>query len=155
MEDSNRRYSDEEVSDIIRRALGRGSHKDTIDHAELMDIAKSSGISPDELRAAIEEEGDESELDAAKEDWLRRHRREFSKHLTSYCIINGFLFFVNLVTGIRSFWVIWPIMGWGVGIAFHYFSTFHVSDEQVERGARRLLRRKQWRMKWERGRGQA
>ena len=153
MEESNRRYSDEEVSAIFRRALQSGGHRDTINHSELVDIARSSGISPEQLQAAIEEESREGDLDAAKEKWKGRHRQEFYGHLTSYCIINGFLLMVNLITGPRYLWVVWPMMGWGVGLAFHYVNTFFVADEKVERGARKLLRKRQRRLEWLRDHG--
>ncbi len=146
MEESNRRYSDEEVSAIFRRALARGGQRDTIDHSELVDIARSSGISPEQLEAAINEEASEGDLDAAKEKWIRRHRREFFSHLTTYAIINGFLVFVYMMSGGGYFWPIWPMMGWGIGIAFHFVNTFFVAEEVIERGAWKLLRRRQRRL---------
>ena len=146
MEESSRRYSDEEVTAIFRRALAGGEHRDTINHSELVDIARSSGVSPEQLQAAIDEEAREGDLDAAKEKWKQRQRREFYSHLTSYCIINGFLFMVNLITGPRYLWVVWPMMGWGIGLAFHYVNTFFVAEEKIERGARRLLRKRQRRL---------
>ena len=146
MDESNRRYSDEEVSAIFRRALSGGGHRDTINHSELLDIARSSGITPEQLEAAIDEESREGDLDAAKEQWTQRQRREFYSHLTSYCIINGFLLMVNLITIRGYLWVIWPMMGWGIGLAFHYVNTFFVAEEKIERGARRLLRKRQRRL---------
>ena len=153
VDESNRRYTDEEVTPIFPQALSRGGHKDTISHSELVEIARSSGISPEQLQAAVDEEANEGELDAAKEKWIQRHRREFFSHLTSFCIINGFLLMVNLITGPRYLWVVWPMMGWGVGLAFHYVNTFFVASERVERGARRILRRKQRRLEWLRDHG--
>lgn len=143
MDESNRRYSDEEVSAIIRRALGQESHRETIDHTELEDIARSSGISPEALRSAIEQEASEGDLDAAKDKWKQHHRREFYRHLTTYCIVNGFLVLVYLMTSRGYFWVVWPMMGWGIGLAFHYVNTFFVSEDTIKRGARRLLRKRQ------------
>ena len=146
MEESNRRYTDEEVTTIFRRALARDRQKDTISHSELVEIARSSGITPEQLQASIDEEASEGELEAAKEQWTQRQRREFNSHLTTYCIINGFLFMVNMITGPRALWVIWPIMGWGLGLAFHYVNAFFMADEKVERGARSILRKKHRRM---------
>ncbi len=154
MEESNRRYSDEEVSAIFRRALTGGEHRDTIDHSELVDIARSSGISPEQLQAAIDEESREGDLDAAKEKWKQRQHREFYSHLTTYCIINGFLLMVNLITTRGYLWVIWPMMGWGIGLAFHYVNTFFVAQEKIERGARRLLRKRRRRLEELRDHGQ-
>ncbi len=153
MEGPNRRYTDEEVTEIFRRALARGGHKDTISHSELIEIARSSGISPEQLQSAIDEEASEGELEAAKEQWRQRQRREFCSHLTSYCIVNGFLLMVNLLTSRGYIWVIWPMMGWGIGLAFHYVNAFFVAEEKVERGARRLLRKKRRRMEWLREHG--
>lgn len=153
VEESNRRFTDEEVTEIFRRALARGGHKDTISHTELIEIARSSGISPEQLQAAIDEEADEGELEAAKEQWKQRQRREFYSHLTSYCIINGFLLMVNLLTTRGYIWVVWPMMGWGIGLAFHYVNAFFIADEKAERGAKRILRKKRRRMEWLREHG--
>lgn len=143
MEHANRRYSEEEVSRIIRHALSRSGPHDTISHEELVDIANASGISAGRLESAIEYLETEGAVDDAKEEWLRRHRGEFYNHLTSYCIVNGFLILVYLLTTRGGyFWPIWPMMGWGIGLAFHFVNTFFVSDRQIERGARRLLRNK-------------
>ena len=130
MSDSDRRYSDDEVSTIIRRALSRGGPKDTISHEELEEIARSSGVTSGELQAAIDAQESEAEVEALRAQWIARHRKEFSNHLTSYCIINGFLLLVNLMTMPRLLWVVWPMMGWGIGLAFHFRDTYYPSEDQ-------------------------
>ncbi len=142
MEHANRRYSEEEVSRIIRHALSRTGAHDTISHEELVDIASASGISADRLESAIEHLETEGAFEDAKEECIRRQRGEFYNHLTVYCIINGFLILVYILTTRGYFWPIWPMMGWGIGLAFHFVNTFFVSERQIERGARRLLRRR-------------
>lgn len=138
------RYSEEEVSRLIKRALQGESHSDTISHAELLDIADKSGVSPSALKEVLEEEESSHEFEEAKSRWLKRHRADFHNHLRSYVIVNGVLIMMNLVTtGLRGpYWVLWPIMGWGIGLLFHASDTYFVSDERVEKGARRLLRRR-------------
>ena len=153
MSDLDRRYTDEEVSAIIRRALSRGGPKDTISHEELEDIARTSGITSGELQVALDAQESEEDHQAARAEWIARHRKEFYNHLTSYCIINGFLLAVNLVTGPRYMWVIWPMMGWGIGIAFHFRDTFYPTDEKIERGVRRLLKKKRKHIDWLREHG--
>lgn len=143
MDQSNRRYSEDEVTRIIRHALSRSGPKDTISHDELVDIARASGISESKLESAIEHMETTAVFDDAKREWLRRHRADFFSHLTAYCIVNGFLLFVYLATTRGGyFWVIWPMMGWGIGLAFHFVDTFFVSDERIEKGAERLMKRK-------------
>jgi hypothetical protein len=43
----------------------------------------------------------------------------FMAHFTSYVIINAFLIGIWAMTGGGYFWPAWPLMGWGIGIAFH------------------------------------
>jgi hypothetical protein len=138
------RYTEEEVSRLIKRALKSGEQGDTISHDELMDIAEKSGVSPDALNSVLEDEESSYELEEAKVRWLKRHRADFHNHLRSYAIVNGILIMMNLfTTGFRGyFWVLWPIMGWGIGLLFHASDTYFVSEERIEKGARKLLRRR-------------
>lgn len=138
------RYSEDEVSRLIKRALKGANHSDTISHEELLDIAEKSGVSPEEMRRVLDEEESSYELDEAKVRWIKRHRADFHNHLRTYVIVNGSLIMLNLVTtGFRGyFWALWPIMAWGIGLLFHASDTYFVSDEKIEKGARKLLRKR-------------
>lgn len=138
------RYTEEEVSRLIKRALRSGGQSDTISHAELLDIAEKSGVSPSTLNAVLDDEEASYELEEAKVRWLKRHRADFHNHLRSYTIVNGILIMMNVfTTGFRgNFWALWPILGWGIGLLFHASDTYFVSEERIERGARKLLRRR-------------
>lgn len=140
MDFQNRRYSEEEVSAIVRRALEGKSHGG-ITHEDLVNIAQQSGITREQLEQAIEDQETVGELEAAKCEWLRRHREEFFGHLRAYLIVIFMLMVINLMTSRGYFWFVWPALGWGIGIAFHASDTFFVSQERLERGARRLLKR--------------
>ncbi len=141
MEHSDRRYSEGDVSEIVRRALLRDSGTDTISHEELLDIASQSGISKDRLEAAIEEQESRGELEAAKALFLGRRRESFHSHLRSYLIVIGLLLVINLLTSRGYIWAVWPAVGWGFGLAFDASDSFFVSDDRVERGARKILAR--------------
>ena len=144
MDDLNRRFTNDEVSAIVRRALRQQAKSDHVSYGELVDIALQSGISEISLRQAIEAEEALGELERAKESWLARRRSAFFQHLRTYCIVNGFLFLLNVATNPGGYlWVVWPILGWGIGLAFNAAEAFFPRDEKVERGARRLLRRQQ------------
>lgn len=61
-----------------------------------------------------------------KEDDLRavatkrvRMKGEFWAHLTSYLIINTALAAIWALTGAGYPWFVWPLIGWGIGLAFH------------------------------------
>ena len=53
--------------------------------------------------------------------------KEFYAHLGSYLLVNGFLACVNLLTSPHVLWVIWPVLGWGLGLASHAVSVFGLS----------------------------
>ncbi|OLT45104.1 hypothetical protein BJF86_10510 [Serinicoccus sp. CNJ-927] len=48
-------------------------------------------------------------------------RKEFTLHLAVYWIVMTLLVLIWLVTSGwgEYFWPIWPMMGWGVGVAIH------------------------------------
>lgn len=50
--------------------------------------------------------------------------RSFYRHLIVYISVNIFLFMINLVSDPGSWWFIYPLGGWGIGILIHGFSTF-------------------------------
>ncbi len=55
------------------------------------------------------------------------------RHLWAYGVVNGILFLINLLTG-GGWWVFWPIFGWGIALAAHWFyvKSINVDDEWVE-----------------------
>lgn len=70
--------------------------------------------------------------------WDIAHRRAgFKRHFTTYVIVIGFLWGIWFVTGnqhrgidFNSWstsgypWPVWPSLGWGIGLAFHYASAY-------------------------------
>ena len=53
-------------------------------------------------------------------------KKGFYQHLTTYAIINAFLVFLNLFTTPEYLWFFFPLMGWGIGLLFHYVDVFGV-----------------------------
>jgi hypothetical protein len=60
---------------------------------------------------------------------MARARVGFRWSFACYFVVNAFLvavwFFTSDSYDDAYFWPIWPIMGWGIGIAFQYFHAFH------------------------------
>ena len=48
-----------------------------------------------------------------------RQRAELRAHLASFVLVNALLVAIWAATGADYFWPIWPILGWGIGIASH------------------------------------
>ena len=57
----------------------------------------------------------------------RRATIGFGYHLAAYLAINAVLIWINIDTSPQYFWAKWPLVGWGVAILFHAFSTFSSS----------------------------
>jgi len=48
----------------------------------------------------------------------------FYKHLATYVVVNLALFVINLTTSPAHVWAIWPLIGWGIGVAAHALQVF-------------------------------
>ncbi len=59
-------------------------------------------------------------------------KKEFYNHLATYVVMGIFFFLLNAVTAWGSWWFYWPMLGWGIGILFHYIDVFGIPGvEQV------------------------
>jgi hypothetical protein len=48
----------------------------------------------------------------------------FYVHATVYVLVNALLAIINLATSRGEVWFLWPLFGWGIGLAAHGFSIF-------------------------------
>lgn len=55
-----------------------------------------------------------------------RKLRGFYIHLIQYVVVITILCVINFASGSHKVWVIWPALGWGIGILVHAASTFEV-----------------------------
>ena len=69
---------------------------------------------------------------------LAKRRAAFRSHLISYLIINGFLWTIWFITtpAENRFhhipWPVWPLMGWGVGLVFHFVFSYIIKYDEQE-----------------------
>jgi hypothetical protein len=78
-----------------------------------------------------------------------KNRASFKVHAFTYILVNAALWLIYLFTnGQNGFgnaypWPIWGMLGWGIGLAFHYFSAYGNMDEKTlaEREYQKLLRK--------------
>lgn len=55
-----------------------------------------------------------------------RRLKSFYIHLAQYVMVIALLAVINLITLPAYLWFIWPALGWGLGLAFHAASVFHL-----------------------------
>jgi hypothetical protein len=63
-------------------------------------------------------------------------KRGFNVHAALYVIVNLLLMFIWGFSGAGYFWPVWPIVGWGVGLAFHGWTTYFekpITEEDIRR----------------------
>ena len=63
-------------------------------------------------------------------------KRAFGRHARIYCAVNLLLIAIWAITSRGYFWPIWPMLGWGVGLAANYWSVFlrrPISDDDIRR----------------------
>ncbi|MBC7946690.1 MAG: 2TM domain-containing protein [Chitinophagaceae bacterium] len=79
---------------------------------------------------------------------IARKRASFKSNLITYLIVNAFIWALWFLTADRNNykgwpWPIWPTLGWGVGIVFHYFSAFVYPESNATEREYEKLKRKQ------------
>lgn len=85
---------------------------------------------------------DEQELRERAHQRLRK-KRDFKSHVFIYVAVNAVLVAIWAVTseGDDTFWPIFPILGWGIGLAANAWDVYGrkpITDEEIRREADRL-----------------
>ncbi|MEM2874904.1 MAG: 2TM domain-containing protein [Candidatus Hadarchaeales archaeon] len=76
---------------------------------------------------------------AWREMEIEEAKRDFIAHLAAYLIVNIFIAVFNLITSPGVLWFHWLVLGWGVGLAFHFvFSRERFVAHQWETKAGRV-----------------
>ena len=75
---------------------------------------------------------------------LAKRRADFKKHFPAYLVMSVFFWVLWFVTGNRFHhggvpWPVWPMLGWGIGVVFHYMSAYGaLQDDSAEREYQKL-----------------
>ncbi|PCJ22580.1 MAG: hypothetical protein COA96_13915 [SAR86 cluster bacterium] len=117
-EKPQRRYSSDEVADIIRIGLKHesGNPDNTIDHDELISIGKEVGVNVEQIDIAVSLlEEEQKNKDKEKVLWLR-----FKTHSSVFIGVNLLCIVINLFSGIGNFWSAYVLLGTGIFLLGHY-----------------------------------
>lgn len=162
-----KRYSDEEARDILKRAADYQTRDEfQFSREELLTLGREMGLSDDAIikaeEAHLSRKGIEIPVVSnsspstllevpveAEEMAFRRHRmQEFRQNLTSYAIVIPFLFLINFfTTGLDPLWAVYPALGWGIGVLFHYTSALQTEGDQYEKQFDEWLEKRESRLR--------
>jgi 2TM domain len=70
-----------------------------------------------------------------------KKKRDFQTHVLIYIVVNAFLVVIWAVTSGGYFWPIFPILGWGIGVAANAWDVYGrkpISEDEIRREADRL-----------------
>ena len=58
-------------------------------------------------------------------------KKDFYQHLVTFVIINSFLIAINILTNPTGIWFHYALLGWGVGLLFHYVDVFGIPEFDI------------------------
>ena len=73
-----------------------------------------------------------------------KKKRDFIGHLFAYVLINGLILIIwATVAGGGFFWPMFPMLGWGIGLFFHWWDVYHgdtPTEDEIQREMERMSR---------------
>ena len=60
-------------------------------------------------------------------------KRGFRTHVVIYVVVNAFLVLIWAASGAGYFWPLWPILGWGIGLALNAWTVYAkpISEDEI------------------------
>lgn len=62
-------------------------------------------------------------------------KRDFRGRVVVYLAVNALLVVIWALSGAGFFWPIWPILGWGIGLALNAWTVYSkpISEDEIRR----------------------
>lgn len=82
---------------------------------------------------------------------IAQRRASFKYHFAVYIVVNLFFWILWFITDSRDAgredgswpWPIWPLIGWGIGVIFHYLGAYVLPKENTVEKEYEKLKREQ------------
>lgn len=132
---------DRSMQEILARAAEIDGNAD-YDLEILEKTAAELGISAQAVRQAREEHKRGAEERRLREQFRLERAAGFRNHLVPYVVVNIFLHAINFITDRGDYWAIFPLLGWGIGLAIHGFHALGKSGPAFEADFRAWLAEK-------------
>jgi hypothetical protein len=134
---SSQQYGQDEVTRIIRRAL-KLTNADMISHEDLLETSGAIGLDRRVVETAIAQEQEEFKREKIRQARIERRKKGFYSHLLSYLIVNAALLLMDSFTP-GPWWFQWSVLGWGIGLAFHFKALFFPLIKDLKRESDRSI----------------
>ena len=63
-------------------------------------------------------------------------KRDFKTHVAVYILVNALLVTIWATNGAGYFWPVWPLAGWGVGLALNAWTVYFeqpITEDDIQR----------------------
>lgn len=138
---SKRVYTPEEVKAILKRAVDLSAREEHFTRDHLLEMARDLGLDGEAVLQAEKEWLARQEEEEERAAFIARRRQEFRQHLVTFVLVNLFLVVLNFLVSPSFFWAIFPILGWGLGLAFHALEALPTSGPKFEAEFQKWRRR--------------
>jgi hypothetical protein len=101
-----------------------------------METAEQIGLDPQVVETAIQQERRAFKKERIRKAALRRRKAGFQRHLWIYLAVNAALLLTNKLTP-GPWWFHWSVIGWGIGLAFHYKAVYFPGHKRFNRHLKR------------------
>jgi hypothetical protein len=133
-------FSQEEAAEIIRDATEvslKGGHG-ALTREDLLTMAQELGVDAVSVERALETR----EQRKAQRKIRRGLLMALASHVSTYAVVIGGLTLLDIATG-PGWWVQWPAIGWGIGVASHSLGTAValLRRDELERRAEKYVAR--------------
>jgi hypothetical protein len=71
-----------------------------------------------------------------------KNKRAFRSHVVMYLTVNTLLVVIWAASGAGYFWPIWPILGWGIGLALNAWTTYGqrpITEDDIRKETQRNM----------------
>lgn len=138
-----RRYSDEEVQQILRVALERERHDPAgLERDEIVGAAAEIGIDAASIDRAIAELEVQRQIEVEVATIRSERRASLFSHASTWLLVNAMLFAVDWADG-GGYWFYWPLCGWGIAVLIQARRTLFPSLAKDRKKAQRRIAKRE------------
>ena len=115
-----------ETAGVSLRTIQRLERGESVSRDTVMALAASFDVDAGALTVDVAEEAAKAAIAREKAKNMQ-FMQSFWIHLATYVFVIGLLTAINLAAKPEDIWVLWPAIGWGIGVAAHGMTAFFTS----------------------------